>query len=228
MPPGPGFLHLDSPSRDSLASDVTEPVRPQVDAFVWDWIASTPLNRKWYFEQRDGNCRLMGSLAETVSTWRVAVAPFAERVAQVLWQTTRKSPRTIAPATRLTQRHKRESKGARSSSVETRTTQPQNICHGCGSYIRREANIAFRVRSRHPQNGSSMWRAKVALLLLALRLTLAALKKLADTPARGGAGRLRVNQLGSLMNFTRVRLTLCSQPFGDPQSALVRCCENLR
>jgi hypothetical protein len=40
-----------------------EAVRPQVDAFLLDWITRQPLKREWFFEQRDGNCRLMASLA---------------------------------------------------------------------------------------------------------------------------------------------------------------------
>jgi hypothetical protein len=140
LDPGLGFLHLDTPSRDSLASDVMEPVRPQVDAFVLDWIARAPLRRKWFFEQRDGNCRLMGTfteqLCETLSTWRLAVAPFAERVARILWQTTRKSKSKPTPPTRLTQRLKREAKGAPSLPPPERAAHPQNICVGCGSHIR--------------------------------------------------------------------------------------------
>jgi CRISPR-associated endonuclease Cas1 len=140
LDPGLGFLHLDSPSRDSLASDVMEPVRPQVDAFVLDWIARAPLKRKWFFERPDGNCRLMGSfteqLSETLPMWRIAVAPFAERVVRILWQMTRKSRGTPTPATRLTQRHKREAKGAPPLPVQKRKPQPQNICQGCGSHIR--------------------------------------------------------------------------------------------
>ncbi len=65
-----------------------EAVRPQVDAYLLDWLTREPLKREWFFEQRDGNCRLMASLAvrlsETAPTWGRAVAPFAEWVAQTL------------------------------------------------------------------------------------------------------------------------------------------------
>jgi ribosomal protein L37E len=147
LDPGLGFLHLDAPARDSLASDVMEPVRPEVDAFVLEWIMRTPLKRKWFFERPDGNCRLMAVLAaqlsETVPTWRLAVAPFAERVARILWQTTRKSKSNPAPPTRLTQRHKREAKGVPSLPVEKRSPQPQNICRGCGSHISSRKQYCF-------------------------------------------------------------------------------------
>ena len=141
LDPGLGFFHRDSPSRDSLASDLMEPVRPQVDSFVLDWVARSPLKREWFFEEHNGNCRLMASLtsqlSETAVIWRSAVAPFAEWVVHVLWKTTRKSPSEAAPATRLTQGHKREAKGAPQLPSEEQAPEPQNICEGCGVRIRR-------------------------------------------------------------------------------------------
>ena len=44
-----------------------EVVRPDVDAFVLDWKGRGPLPRNHFFEQRDGNCRLMASFASTLS-----------------------------------------------------------------------------------------------------------------------------------------------------------------
>src|SRR5438132_5327266 len=63
LDPGLGFFHADTAARDSLACDLMEPIRPQVDGFVLDWITREPLKRAWFFEQRDGNCRLMSTLA---------------------------------------------------------------------------------------------------------------------------------------------------------------------
>lgn len=34
LDPGLGFLHFDTRTRDSLACDVLEPVRPEVDAYL--------------------------------------------------------------------------------------------------------------------------------------------------------------------------------------------------
>jgi CRISPR/Cas system-associated endonuclease Cas1 len=56
LDPGLGVLHVDSQSRDSLACDLMEAARPQVDAYLLDWITRQPLKREWFFEQRDGNC----------------------------------------------------------------------------------------------------------------------------------------------------------------------------
>jgi hypothetical protein len=61
----------------------TAPVRPQVDAYLLDWITRQPLRREWFCEQRDGNCRLNGPftvrLSETAPIWGRAVAPMAPR-----------------------------------------------------------------------------------------------------------------------------------------------------
>jgi hypothetical protein len=141
LDPGLAFLHADTPSRNSLACDLMEPVRPLVDAYVLDWITRTLLRREWFFEQRDGNCRLMASLAsqlsETASTWRSAVAPLAEWVVRTLWLTTAKPVRSEAPATRLTQSRKREAKGAPALLAASQAPIPQNRCRGCGVVIER-------------------------------------------------------------------------------------------
>jgi hypothetical protein len=117
-----------------------EPVRPQVDAFLLDWITREPLKRAWFFEQRDGNCRLTSALAvelaQTARIWGRAVAPFAEWVAQVLWSSTTRPGRQFAPPTRLTQRHKREAKGAPSFPPAERNPRPKALCHDCGKFIR--------------------------------------------------------------------------------------------
>ena len=45
---------------------------------------------RWFFEEREGNCRLMAPFAvqllETVTTWRRAVGPVAEWVAREFWK----------------------------------------------------------------------------------------------------------------------------------------------
>ena len=133
LDPGLGFLHVDAPNRDSLACDLMEPIRPMVDSYVVDWITSTPLKREWFFEQRNGNCRLMGSfavrLSETAPIWRRAVGPFAEWIARTLFQTRSKPSRQIGPPTRLTQNHRRD---ARPESVAITHPHQETFCRGCG------------------------------------------------------------------------------------------------
>jgi len=43
LDPGIGVLHSDARTRDSLACDLMEPIRPQADAFLLDWLRRAPL-----------------------------------------------------------------------------------------------------------------------------------------------------------------------------------------
>ena len=83
-----------------------ELVRPLVDAYLLDSISREPIRREWFFEQRDGNCRLMGSFAiqftETASTWGPVVAPITEWIARELRSAVKKPNRQSFPAPRLT------------------------------------------------------------------------------------------------------------------------------
>jgi CRISPR-associated endonuclease Cas1 len=140
LDPGLGFIHVDTPARDSLACDLMEPVRPQVDGFLLDWITREPLKRDWFFEQRDGNCRLMGpftvQLSQTALTWGRAVAPYAEWIAHTLW--TRRRVKDAGPATRLTHQRRREARGHSSAQIVEAAPRRQHICGGCGKAIRPE------------------------------------------------------------------------------------------
>ena len=140
LDPGLGVLHVDSRTRDSLACDLMEPVRPQVDTYLLEWISRHSLRREWFFEKRNGTCRLMGSfavrLSETAPTWARAIAPLAEWVARTLWSTIAKPVRQLGPATRLTQRRKREAKGGASSLPTMAPPRPPAVCRVCGESIR--------------------------------------------------------------------------------------------
>jgi CRISPR-associated endonuclease Cas1 len=115
LDPGIGVLHSDTRTRDGLACDLMEPVRPQVDAFVLGSLRRTLLQRKWLFEERNGNCRLTGEfaaqLSETARLWKQALGPFAEWMLHTLWSGSSSTSKIEAPATRLTQDRKREAKG---------------------------------------------------------------------------------------------------------------------
>jgi hypothetical protein len=125
-----------------LASDLMEPVRPQVDAFLLEWLQKAPVRREWFFEQRDGNCRLMGSfavqLSESSQIWRRALGPFAEGIARSLWTSRTKPANRGILATRLTQNHKRKAKGisAGADAARERTPSPPAVCCICGVGIR--------------------------------------------------------------------------------------------
>ena len=141
LDPGLGIMHVDSQSRDSLACDVMEPIRPLVDAYLLNWIGRETLRREWFFEQRDGNCRLMGSfavqLSETAQTWAHAVAPIAEKVVRILWATISKTPKQKRPGTRLTQSNRREARGDGLILAPAVPPRPESFCRDCGVQIGR-------------------------------------------------------------------------------------------
>ena len=137
LDPGLGVMHFDSPTRDSLASDLMEPIRPRVDAYVLDWIMRGPLRREWFFEQRDGNCRLMASfalqLSESAPTWGRAVAPLAEGIARMFSSSIPKRSKRVFPATRLTQNSRRRAKGSLEGLSNEAPPRPATICRNCGA-----------------------------------------------------------------------------------------------
>ena len=137
LDPGLGVLHVDAPNRDSLALDLLEPVRPQVDSYLLDWITHQPLRREWFFEQRDGNCRLMGPLAvrlsETALTWARAIAPITEWVAQAFWTPPSKSASKNSVPTRLTGRRRSEGRGNKFALRVNPVPRQGKICVVCGA-----------------------------------------------------------------------------------------------
>jgi CRISPR-associated endonuclease Cas1 len=140
LDPGIGVLHFDSPSRDSLACDLMEAGRPLIDAYVLDWIVRQPLRREWFFEQRDGNCRLMATLAvqlsQTSEMWTRAVAPVAEWVSRVLWSALPKPSRQEFPATRLTQSRRRAARHTSRRATEEKAIQVPRLCRTCGNALK--------------------------------------------------------------------------------------------
>jgi CRISPR-associated endonuclease Cas1 len=141
LDPGIGVLHVDTDARDSLACDLMEPARPHVDAYLLKWITEGPLRREWFFEQRDGSCRLMGSfairLSESLSTWSRVVAPIAEWTSRMLWSAARKPARLMLPPTHLTQSHRRQAKGKSNPPIAD-PPRPPRLCQTCGTNVTEE------------------------------------------------------------------------------------------
>jgi len=138
LDPGIGVLHVDTDARDSLACDLMEPARPHVDAYLLKWITEGPLRREWFFEQRDGSCRLMGSfairLSESLSTWSRVVAPIAEWISRMVWSTARNPARLMLPPTHLTQSHRRQAKGKLNPPIAD-PPRPPKLCQTCGANV---------------------------------------------------------------------------------------------
>jgi CRISPR-associated endonuclease Cas1 len=144
-----GLLHSDTPNRTSLSCDLMEVCRPKCDAFVLHWLQSEPLRKSDFWEDRNGNCRLVSALAirlsETADTWRKFVAPVAEYVAQELWSSISKPASKLARqliATRLTQRNKRQVKGSDVTKVDQ--PKPEHVCGNCGANIRSDKTLCSK------------------------------------------------------------------------------------
>ena len=137
LDPGIGVMHVDVPYRDSLALDLMEVVRPDVDAFVLDWIKRGPLPRNHFFELSNGNCRLMAGFASTLSQtalkWGHLVAPVAEWFAREI--STLKRERQYHIPARLTHRNKRVAKGSDPLPKPKPDVRPTRVCLDCGKDI---------------------------------------------------------------------------------------------
>ena len=135
LDPGFGLLHVDQSTRDSLVYDLMEPIRPSIDAYVLDWITRTPLKRSWFFEERDGCCRLMAELtvklSDTAETWSREIAPIVEWFAQRLSSDEFQKSNIRVPGTRLTQRRHYESAGG-TVPVPKDAPRQHSVCLGCG------------------------------------------------------------------------------------------------
>ena len=86
LDPTLGVLHADQRNRDSFALDAMEPVRPAVDAFVFDLLEERALTSRDFVELPNGICRvrapLTHDLALTLPRWRQLMAPIVAHLAQ--------------------------------------------------------------------------------------------------------------------------------------------------
>src|SRR5690242_3387134 len=102
------------------------------------WISQFSLKRSWFFEERDGKCRLMADvctqLADTVQTWSREIAPIAEWYVKELCSHMLDMSKIRRPGTRLTQERRRAAVG---SAVPANVPAPvqQNHCENCGALI---------------------------------------------------------------------------------------------
>jgi len=94
LDPAIGIMHADLRARDSLACDLMEAIRPQVDEFVLELIRNRQFRKADFFETREGICRILPplnqELAHSAPKWKRAIAPIAEEVAQRLFKSASK------------------------------------------------------------------------------------------------------------------------------------------
>ena len=90
LDPGLGIMHLDAKSRNSMALDLMEPVRPAVEAWTLELVARRSFMKSSFTETADGHVRILAplthELADTIPQWRSLLAPWVEGVAHLLGQ----------------------------------------------------------------------------------------------------------------------------------------------
>lgn len=138
-----GLFHANQVNRDSLACDVMEVVRPNVDAWLFKLLPGRTFSRKEFVELKTGAVRvtaqLTPELAKTAALWASLAAPVAEFVAQRLLDTSGKKLRL---PTNLSQSNR--SRGRDGIRQRERSTQAeikpdlQNLCKSCGTRIEAE------------------------------------------------------------------------------------------
>ncbi len=139
LDPGLGVLHTDKRGRDSLALDLIEPLRPEVDATVLALLKRRRLRRTDFHETADGNCRVLAplthELAEASRPWRLSAAHWAEHAAHLFADS---SSTPIPKSTPLTGANRRagSAKGGRRPRSQAPAPSPQpRACHRCGAVI---------------------------------------------------------------------------------------------
>ena len=140
LDPGLGVMHADQPHRDSLAADLMEPVRPMVDAYVFELLGTRPFVARDFHETRTGVCRvtapLTHELAETIPHWGKLVGKVAEDLAHALEARQPHAPR--AAATPITGRNRSESRPAGPRTRPARAPRTDPTCSWCGEPTKRD------------------------------------------------------------------------------------------
>jgi CRISPR associated protein Cas1 len=128
LDPGLGVLHTDQAARDSLALDILEGIRPDIDRWVLETVETHTFRKADFYETRRGVFRVGTDLAramtETLPTWRRLLAPIVEACAVAIASS---SDRPLRVATKLTETRRIQGRGKRSS----RSLQLA-ACRDCG------------------------------------------------------------------------------------------------
>jgi len=152
LDPGMGVYHADLRARDSLACDLMEAIRPEVDGWFLELMETRVFGVRDFVETHSGSVRLVPSLpqllAEYAPAMRRSLAPVTEQIAKTLLRSFERGrdgrllsgPRSEV-ATRLTQsRRTTAAMVAHGSTPRDRTTvapKAHRGCAGCGVVLRR-------------------------------------------------------------------------------------------
>lgn len=84
LDPTIGYLHVSRPGRLALVYDLMEPLRPQVDRVVLDFVQSRTFDPRDFILTERGVCRLHPQVARAVAGLAVHAAVVQEGVAAML------------------------------------------------------------------------------------------------------------------------------------------------
>lgn len=137
LDPGIGIMHSDQPSRNSLALDIMEAARPEVDRWLLQFLSRQVFRKHDFCEEENSGCTRISyevrkMLAETSPLWANAVAPWAEYVAKCLNNTNAKLP------TPLTERNRSRGRDGirKKASIPARIrVETKPVCRKCGSEV---------------------------------------------------------------------------------------------
>ncbi len=138
LDPGLGILHTDQKTRDSLALDLLEPLRPVVERYVLAMLTSRRFHADDFAENRTGVCRLLAPLTHDLAEALLpelarAVARPTEAVAHLLAGSSPNAIQLRTPLSRSNTTHaqqpgrRSENKAATAPAVKQRPT-----CQKCG------------------------------------------------------------------------------------------------
>jgi CRISPR-associated endonuclease Cas1 len=141
LDPGIGILHADAHHRDSLALDLMEAARPDVDAYLLGLLRTHVFRVTDFHETRQGACRVLAplthELATTTVTWAERLAPITEQVVRQLADTTGGPIRTSTPLTQANLKAVvRRREGPPRAIRPQRPPEPIPRCQECGKPIR--------------------------------------------------------------------------------------------
>jgi hypothetical protein len=250
LDPALGFLHADLPNRDSLALDVMEVVRPQVDTWLVQLLQSRSFSARDFAEVREGTVRvttrLTPMLGETAAEWAKAVAPVVEDVAHTLYRWWRGQDGRHRPQakeslpTSLTQTRRSASRPSNAGTPPTPTepkvtrTPSSRACKQCGGTLPSGAVVLCSDKCRKVyarEVNLPPWEEAGPAKLAELRAagadparTPEALSKLAVTQRERAAQRRAwdAEHIGEVFDEAHFRTAILPTLQGVPLSAMMR------
>lgn len=170
LDPGLGFLHADTPTRNSLALDLIEAIRPDIDAHLLHLCQTRTFTIRDFTETDDGHTRALPpfthQLAATLPQWEAAIAPIAEHVAHLLadsspYNVPKRRPLTGAVRSATASEHAvKRRKSTTTSRPPRHVSQRNRYCIDCGADLPTTATIYCK--SCWPKHQSEYGRRAVA------------------------------------------------------------------